>query len=211
MPIQYIGLSAFCQRVLKNLCTVFVDFNHNARYNDSMKSKTREKIAEPARIFHLPKYEDIPDVGLYLEQTVKYINSYFDSFDGMNLTASMVSNYVKKGLVANAVKKQYYREQIAYLFFIAVAKNVLSMENLSLFISVQKESYTVKKAYDYFTDELENVMEFVFGIKDSLDEIGNDDTEEKTMLRSTIITAAYKIYLDCCFDVIRQDYETGDE
>ena len=211
MPIQYIGLSAFCQRVLKNLCTVFVDFNHNARYNDSMKSKTREKIAEPARIFHLPKYEDIPDVGLYLEQTVKYINSYFDSFDGMNLTASMVSNYVKKGLVANAVKKQYYREQIAYLFFIAVAKNVLSMENLSLFISVQKESYTVKKAYDYFTDELENVMEFVFGIKDSLDEIGNDDTEEKTMLRSTIITAAYKIYLDCCFDVIRHDYETGDE
>ena len=81
-----------------------------------MKTKTREKIAEPSRIFHLPKYEDIPDVGLYLEQTVKYINSYFDSFDGMNLTASMVSNYVKKGLVANAVKKQYYREQIAYLF-----------------------------------------------------------------------------------------------
>ena len=176
-----------------------------------MKTKTREKIAEPARIFHLPKYEDIPDVGLYLEQTVKYINSYFNSFDGMNLTASMVSNYVKKGLVANAVKKQYYREQIAYLFFIAVAKNVLSMENLSLFISIQKESYSVKKAYDYFCEELENVMELVFGIKDTLDEIGNDDTEEKTMLRSTIITAAYKIYLDCCFNVIREDYEAVEE
>lgn len=175
-----------------------------------MKTKTREKIAEPARIFHLPKYEDIPDVGLYLEQTVKYINSYFDSFDGMNLTASMVSNYVKKGLVANAVKKQYYREQIAYLFFIAVAKNVLSMENLSLFISIQKESYPVKKAYDYFCDELENVMEFVFGMKDALDDIGQDDTEEKTMLRSTIITVAYKIYLDCCFDVIREDYESAE-
>ena len=173
-----------------------------------MKRKTREKIAEPARIFHLPKYEDIPDVGLYLEQTVKYINSYFDSFDGMNLTASMVSNYVKKGLVANAVKKQYYREQIAYLFFIAVAKNVLSMENLSLFISIQKESYPAKKAYDYFCDELENVMEFVFGLKDSLDDVGSDHTEEKTMLRSTIITAAYKIYLDCCFDVIREDFES---
>lgn len=189
---------------------VLVDFNKTNGYNISMKTKTREKIAEPARIFHLPKYEDIPDVGLYLEQTVKYINSYFDSFDGMNLTASMVSNYVKKGLVANAVKKQYYREQIAYLFFIAVAKNVLSMENLSLFISIQKDSYSTKKAYDYFCDELENVMEFVFGIKDNLAEIGNDDTEEKTMLRSTIITAAYKIYLDCCFNLIRADYE-GDE
>lgn len=167
-------------------------------------------MAEPARIFHLPKYEDIPDVGLYLEQTVKYINSYFDFFNSMNLTASMVSNYVKKGLIANAVKKQYYREQIAYLFFIAVAKNVLSMENLSLFISIQKDSYPVKIAYDYFCDELENVMEFVFGIKGKLDAIGSDDTEEKTMLRSTIITAAYKIYLDCCFDVIRADYQSAD-
>jgi len=176
----------------------------------TMKTKTREKIAEPSRIFRLPKYEDIPNVGLYLEQTVKYINSYFESFDGMNLTASMVSNYVKKGLVANAVKKQYYREQIAYLFFIAVAKNVLSMENLSLFIQIQKESYPVKKAYDYFCDELENVMEFVFGLKQKLDSVGQDDTEEKLMLRNTIITAAYKLYLDCCFDVIRSDHDNDD-
>ena len=176
-----------------------------------MKAKTREKIAEPARIFRLPLYEDIPDVGLYLEQTVKYINSYFDSFDGMNLTASMVSNYVKKGLVANAVKKQYYREQIAYLFFIAVAKNVLSMENLALFIELQKESYSVKKAYDYFCAELENVMEYVFGIKTELESVGTDDTEEKLMLRNTIITAAYKLYLECCFDMIRADNEFDEE
>ena len=176
----------------------------------TMKQKTRTKIAEPARIFRLPKYEDIPDVGLYLEQTVKYINSYFESFDSMNLTASMVSNYVKKGLVANAVKKQYYRDQIAYLIFIAVAKNVLSMENLNLFITMQKESYTAQKAYEYFCAELENVMEYVFGLKDSLDTVGEDDTEEKVMLRNTIIAAAHKIYLDCCFDVIRADYEAED-
>ena len=175
-----------------------------------MRQKTRVKIAEPARIFRLPKYEDIPDVGLYLEQTVKYINSYFESYDSMNLTASMVSNYVKKGLVANAVKKQYYRDQIAYLIFIAVAKNVLSMENLNLFITMQKESYTTQKAYEYFCAELENVMEYVFGLKDTLSTVGEDDTEEKVMLRNTIIAAAHKIYLDCCFDVIRADYESDD-
>ena len=176
-----------------------------------MRAINRGKIADPSRIFRLPMYEDIPDVGLYLEQTVKYINSYFDPFDDMNLTASMVSNYVKKGLVANAVKKQYYREQIAYLFFIAVAKNVLSMENLSLFIGIQKETYTVKKAYDYFCAELENVMEYVFGIKSELANVGSDETEEKHMLRNTIITAAYKLYLDCCFDAIRADYEFQEE
>ena len=24
--------------------------------------------------FHMPRYHDLPDVGLYLDQTVKYIN-----------------------------------------------------------------------------------------------------------------------------------------
>ena len=172
-----------------------------------MKASTREKISDPIRILHLPKYEDIPDVGLYLEQTVKYINSYFEHFDGMNLTASMVSNYVKKGLVANAVKKLYYREHIAYLIFIAVAKNVLSMENLNLFIAMQKQSYDAEKAYNYFCVEVENVMEYVFGVKDTLDDIGSQqDSEEKVMLRSTITAAAHKIYLDCCFDAVREDF-----
>jgi hypothetical protein len=50
-------------------------------------------------------------------------------------------------------------------------------------------------------------MEYVFGIKDDLASVGTDATEEKHMLRSTIITAAYKIYLDCCFDVIREDHD----
>ncbi len=173
-----------------------------------MKQTTRDKIAEPVGIFHLPKYEDIPDVGLYLEQTVKYINSYFEHFEGMNLTASMVSNYVKKGLIASAVKKLYYREQIAYLIFIAVAKNVLSMENLNLFISIQKQSYPINVAYDYFCAELENIMEFVFGLKHTLDDIGSHgETEEKVMLRSTITAAAHKIYLECCFDAVRADFE----
>ena len=176
-----------------------------------MKPTTREKFAEPFRIFRLPRYEDIPNVGLYLEQTVKYINEYFEGFDSLKLTASMVSNYVKKGLVANAVRKQYYRDQIAYLFFIAVAKTVLSMENLSMFISIQKESHSTKVAYDYFCAELENIMEYIFGLKSTLDTVGvEEDTEEKVMLRNTIIAAAHKLYLECCFDVIRADYEADE-
>ena len=161
-----------------------------------MKTKTREKIAEPSRIFHLPKYEDIPDVGLYLEQTVKYINSYFDSFDGMNLTASMVSNYVKRGLIANPVKKRYDRTQIAYLFFIATAKTVLSLEDIQSLITLQKGTYDAETAYQYFRREFENILFFIFGLKDTLDEVGVDSNDEKAMLRKTIITVAHKVYLD---------------
>ena len=44
--------------------------------------------------FRLPRYEQIPDVGLYLEQTVRYVNSFLAPLGEVELTASMASNYV---------------------------------------------------------------------------------------------------------------------
>ena len=161
-----------------------------------MKDNAKEEIKNLIKDFSLPRYNDIPNVGLYLEQVVKYISEYLEPLGSFSLTASMVSNYVKKGLIGNPVKKQYDREQIAYLFFIAVAKNVLSMEDLRLLFEMQRKVYTAKKAYDYFCNEFENVLQFVFGIKDQLDTIGTDNNDTKTVLRNTIIAVAYKVYLD---------------
>lgn len=67
--------------------------------------------------FHMPRYQELPDVGLYLEQTTKYINGYLEPLGCMEITSSMISNYVKKGYVASPIRKQYYREQIAQLFY----------------------------------------------------------------------------------------------
>ena len=117
----------------------------------------------------------------------------------------MISNYVKKGLLSNPVKKQYSREQIAYLMYIAVAKTVLSMEDIRLSVDVQQQSYTPQRAYDYFCCELENVLEYVFGLKDQLDTVGVDATAEKVMLRNTIITVAHKVYLNALFEELHKE------
>lgn len=146
--------------------------------------------------FSLPRYEEIPDVGLYLEQTVKYINSYFKSFPEMELTGSMVSNYVKKGLISNAVKKQYGREQIAKLIFITVAKLSVSIDNLALMLSVQKSTYETSVAYEYMRLELMNLLEYVFGRKEVPDKVGVENTEQKHLLRTAITAVAHKMYLE---------------
>lgn len=143
----------------------------------------------------MPRYHEIPNVGLYLEQTAKYINGYLAPLGNMEMTTSMISNYVKKGYISNPVKKQYYADQIAYLFFIAIAKNVLSMENIQKLFEMQKGTHDTQTAYDYFCSELENMLQFIFGIKDKVDEIGRDAGIEKKMLRSTIISVAHIIYL----------------
>ena len=161
-----------------------------------MKETTKEIIQNSINGFSLPRYNDIPNVGLYLEQVVKYISEYLEPLESFSLTSSMVSNYVKKGLVENPVKKQYNREQIARLFFIAVAKNVLTMEDIRLLFEMQHETYEPKRAYDYFCNEFENVLQFVFGLKGNLDTVGSDSNDTKTMLRNTIIAVAYKVYLD---------------
>ena len=81
-----------------------------------MKLETKQQISQSIADFRLPRYNEIPNVGLYLEQATKYVCEYLAPLGEYNLTPSMISNYVKKGLIANPVKKQYSREQIAYLF-----------------------------------------------------------------------------------------------
>ena len=166
-----------------------------------MTQEKKELLAAAVRRFRLPRYQEIPTVGLYLEQTTKYISQYLDPLEENCLTNSMIANYVKRKLIANPVKKQYGREQIAYLFFIAVAKNVLSLDSLERFIRVQERTYSLDQAYDYFCDELENILAFVFGLKSSPDDVGVTRTDEKMMLRSAIIAFSHKIYLEKFFQL----------
>ena len=166
-----------------------------------MTQEKKELLAAAVRRFRLPRYQEIPTVGLYLEQTTKSISQYLDPLEENCLTNSMIANYVKRKLIANPVKKQYGREQIAYLFFIAVAKNVLSLDSLERFIRVQERTYSLDQAYDYFCDELENILAFVFGLKSSPDDVGVTRTDEKMMLRSTISAFSHKIYLEKFFQL----------
>ncbi len=177
-----------------------------------MDTERRARIAVTVEGFKLPRYEEIPDVGLFLEQTVKYVNSYLSALPGAAITGSMVGNYVKMGLVANPVKKQYDRERIAYIFFIAVVKPVLSLDQIKLFMGLQKRTYPADVAYGYFREELKNVLDVVFGLKDKLDAVGSDRmTDEKDMLRNTIITVAHKIYLDRFFEAVANEDSRGEE
>lgn len=154
--------------------------------------------------YHLPRYTEIPNVGLYLNQAARFINEYLEPFCDMNITESMISNYVKKHLVANPQKKQYNREQLAYLLFIAVAKSVLSLDNIQCLLTLQKQTYDSQIAYDYFCCEFENILQYIFGIKDTLDTIGKDDNDMKLLFRNVINTVAHKIYLDHCFRTVEE-------
>ena len=167
-----------------------------------MNQEIKQRIAESFRDFHLPRYHEIPDVGLYLEQAAKYISGCVSPLGDMALTSSMISNYVKKGLVHNPIKKQYYRDQIAHIIFIAVAKTVLPLENIQRMIRLQEKDYSDQGAYEYFCLEFHNILQYVFGVTDTLEPLGEKETDEKLLLRNTIFSVSYKLYLDKCFEYL---------
>lgn len=164
-----------------------------------MEQLIKDAIKASVQNFKLPTYEEIPDVGLYLEQTAQYVADRLAPLQNISITPSMISNYVKQGLIESPVKKLYRREQIASLFFIATAKTVLSLEDIQVLIRLQRQTYDTKTAYKYFSQEFENILFFIFDLKDTLDQVGSETSDEKTMLRNTIITVVHKVYLNKCF------------
>lgn len=158
-----------------------------------------EKMQQAIQKFRLPRYHELPTVELYLDQVTLYLHDHLSPLGDVKITSSMVSNYVKHKLIQRPVKKRYTAEQLAELFFIAVAKNVLPLNDLKVAIKLQRQTYSTAVAYDYFVCELENVLAYVFGLKENLDKIGHDHNEYKKMLRSIIMTVCYKVYIDMYF------------
>ena len=146
---------------------------------------------------HMPRFREIPDVGLYLEQTVQYINDCIAPLD-LAITSSMLSNYVKKGYVDRPIKKQYNAEQIAYMIFMSIVKQTLSMENIAVLFQMQKSTYSIEEAYNYFCEELERKLKKLFA-GDFADAAPLDMTFEKRALTSVVIAISNIIYLNFCF------------
>ncbi len=164
--------------------------------------ENKKELQAALQEFRLPRWNEIPDVGLYLDQVVKYINTYFESFPEMKVTASMVSNYVKKKLIMNPHRKTYSREQIAQLIFIAAAKTVLSMDNIRVCFDIQKEHFSTEKSYNVFCDTMESVLStFSSDDQNLLNKDARSDEEE--ILRNIVITIAHKMYLERYFQLTK--------
>lgn len=170
-----------------------------------MKQETKDRISASMQSFRLPRYSEVPNVGLYLEQASKYISEYLAPLGDLTLTGSMISNYVKKGLISSPVKKQYSRDQLVYLMFIALAKSVLSLDALADFIRLQERTYPLETAYDYFCQEFEALLFFSFELRDSVESTYDTTSDEKRLLYTCIVAITQKVYLEKCLHAISQE------
>ena len=103
---------------------------------------------------HFPKWEELPSLGLYVDQVAAVINEYLTSLGMEPLTKSMINNYVKKKTIQAPIKKKYAVNQIVDLLLIGFFKNTFTINDIRQgILQVTTKDYP-KQAYNRFVEVL---------------------------------------------------------
>ena len=86
---------------------------------------------------HLPEWDAIPDLGLYMDQVVVLLAQYLNFIPAMPggkesfVTSSTINNYVRLKIMPAPVKRKYFRVHIAYLIMILTMKQSISISDVT--------------------------------------------------------------------------------
>ena len=107
--------------------------------------------------YRLPKWDQIPDLGLYMEQVLVLMKQYLDYLppelkDEQFITAATINNYVRGKYMPEPIKKKYYRVHLAYLIIICTLKQSLSIATLVRMIPMGISEDEVRRIYDAYVE-----------------------------------------------------------
>jgi len=105
--------------------------------------------------FSYPEWNEIPNIDLYLDQVLLYVNKVCSPISlakEKGLTASMVNNYVKHGYISKPEKKKYQRQQIARLIAITTLKSVFSIQEIAQTLNILHTETNSQELYNAFVD-----------------------------------------------------------
>ena len=163
-----------------------------------MNTVRMEEICGEVLAFKMPRYQDLPRINLYLDQVIDEVVYILSPLFGGNetkwITHTMVGNYVKQGLLPRPYGKKYGKEHIAYLLYISIAKQVLSMGEINRLLEIQRQAYPIETAYDYLCIEFENALRDIFQRESLCPPSYKTRDLEANVFRSTVISVAFAIY-----------------
>lgn len=122
----------------------------------------------------LPRWSELPDLELYMDQVTALIDKYLLAFlrdpaAGGQVTATMINNYVKMGVIPSPVKKRYNRTHLAYLVMVFILKQSLSIGEIDALIRLQLETRDISRLYDDFCSQQQSMFTEMLNISVSED------------------------------------------
>ena len=157
--------------------------------------------------FRLPRWEQIPTLGLYMDQVVTVIDQVLNPLIGFD-EDSMINNYVKLGIVRKPDKKKYSREHIASLIVITILKQSASIGDIRLGIDTALKNGDTQSSYDSFCDYVERSVKTVAKSAVNGDETVRlyfDFNSEHALITMAVCSFATKIVTAKMVSVIREN------
>ena len=104
-----------------------------------------ESILESLSKMEYIKSSKIPDIDLYMDQVLTFMNGNLDNVKRYEsdkvLTKTMINNYAKNHLLPAPEKKKYTKEHIMVLMFIYYFKNILSIGDIQSILNPLTDRY----------------------------------------------------------------------
>ena len=105
------------------------------------------------RTVSLPRWNELPDLELYMDQVLSLVSRYLGALPGGEetaLTAAMVNNYVKLELVPPPVKKRYGREQLSRLLIVSLMKSGFPIPAIKRLLDDARTRHGPEELYEIF-------------------------------------------------------------
>lgn len=107
--------------------------------------------------YHLPDWDAIPDLGLYMDQVIVLLEQYLTFIPAplgtkeRFVTSSTINNYVRLKIMPAPVKRKYHRIHIAYLIMILTMKQSLSISDVQKILPVGSSEADVRTVYEDYS------------------------------------------------------------
>ena len=116
-----------------------------------------------------PQWEEIPNIGLYMEQVLQLLTEYLDYLPpelraDQFITAATVNNYVRNKFMPAPLKKKYYRSHIAYLIVICSLKQRLNIATIHKMLPMGLSEAQVRTVYTAFADQYMLTAKYFVGL-----------------------------------------------
>ncbi len=115
--------------------------------------------------YRAPRWEDFPDIELYMDQVISVLEKYLDLFASEGekvITSTMINNYVKQKLIPPPENKRYGRNQLAFLYVICILKKFMQLSRIRLLLENLNKGRDAEEAYLFFASQLDGAMQLVF-------------------------------------------------
>jgi len=136
---------------------------------DSIKA-TLEKWLNELNNFSFADYEKLPDLDLYMDQVVTFLEKQLSIFQTSSLdkqiTSSMINNYVKGEVIQAPISKKYNKEHLAAIEEVITLKQVLTIAEVKQILD---------GSYNFSDSKLDSFNTFNKSNNDKISTVADND------------------------------------